>query len=95
MLHTLTTIKSGVNTLKKTDFFLVGLFNPYTTLRFGYEANESANFLIERGFPFAYKISSSCHLVLTPLDMQNEKFDTPDYYLFSKMDLASLSSNLA
>ena len=91
----LSTIKSGVNTFKKTDSFLVGLFNPYTTSRFGYEANESANFLIERGFHFAYKISSSCHLVLTPLDMQNEKFDTPDYYLFSKMDLASLSLNLA
>jgi|TARA_B110001450_G_C17549286_1_gene451955 hypothetical protein len=28
------------------------------------------------------------------LDMPNEKFDTPDYYLFPKKDLASLGLNL-
>lgn len=88
------TIKSGKNIFKKTDSFLVGLFNPYTTSRFGYEANESANFLIESGFPYAYRINTSCELAFTPLDMPNEKFDTPDYYLFSKKDLASLGLNL-
>ena len=91
----LSSIKSGVNLFKKTDFFLVGLFDPYTTSRFGYQANESANFLIVSGFPFAYRISTSYRLVLTPLDMPNEKFDTPDYYLFSKTDLASLGLNAA
>jgi len=83
-------IKSGINTLKKTNSYLVGLFNPYTTLRFGYEACDIANFLIENGFHHAYKMSGTVELALTPLDMPNEKFDTPDYYLFSKKDRLSL-----
>ena len=91
----LSTIKSGINTFKKTDFFLVGLFDPYTTSRFGYKANKSAYLLIESGFSFAYRISTSYKLVITLLDMPNEKFDTPDYYLFSKIDLASLGLNQA
>ena len=88
------TIKSGMNTFKKTTSFLVGLFNPYTTSRFGYEACDSANFLIENGFNHAYRISGNSELALTPLDMPTEKFETPDYYLFSKKDPESLGLNL-
>ena len=36
----------------------------------------------------------SFELAFNPLDMPNEKFDTPGYYLFSKKDLASLGLNL-
>tara|TARA_Y100000590_G_scaffold440039_1_gene564904 strand:- start:393 stop:1286 length:894 start_codon:yes stop_codon:yes gene_type:complete len=85
----LSTIKSGMRSLYKIDSFVVGLFNPYTTSRFGYEAFDAANLLIENGFHNAYRISDGPKLSLSPLNMQNEKFDSTDYYLFSKLDIAS------
>ena len=81
------TLKSGMNTFDKTNAFIVGLFNPYTTSRFGYEAIDAAHLLINKGFSNTYRISGSKNLSLRPLDITNKKFDSPDYYLFSKMDI--------
>lgn len=82
------TLKSGMNTFDKTNAFIVGLFNPYTTSRFGYEAIDAAHLLINKGFSNTYRISGSKNLSLRPLDITNEQFDSPDYYLFSKMDIS-------
>ena len=84
----LLTLKSGMNTFDKTTAFIVGLFNPYTTSRFGYEASDVAYLLIDKGFSNTYRVGESENISLMPLDITNEKFDSPDYYLFSKMHIS-------
>jgi len=85
----LLSLKSGIQCLKKTNSVITGIFDPYSTSRFNYAASDIADFLIENGFHHAYKANGSVQLSLTKLDMPNEKFDSPDMYLFSKMDISS------
>lgn len=76
-------IQSGVNTLKKVDALLVGLFNPYTLKRFGYKAIDTANLILSNGFEI-FRVSD---IGLSPVDLINEKFETTDYYIFIKKEL--------
>ena len=61
------TLRSGPETLKKTQTVLVGLFNPYTTSRFNYEAKEAAQYLLDIGFINSFRISDNNGLVLSKL----------------------------
>ena len=78
-------VKSGINTLKKTDALLVGLFNPYTTSRYNYKAIDTANFLISHGFETIIRVNDEHGL--TSVDLINERFETTDYYIFIKKEL--------
>ena len=78
-------VKSGINTLKKTDALLVGLFNPYTTSRYNYKAIDTANFLVSNGFEIIIRVNDE--LGLSSVDLINERFETSDYYIFIKKDL--------
>ena len=77
-------VKSGINTLKKTDALLLGLFNPYTTSRYNYKAIDTANLLVSNGFEIIVRVNE---LGLSSVDLINEKFETTDYYIFIKKDL--------
>ena len=77
-------VKSGINTLKKTDALLVGLFNPYTTSRYNYKAIDIVNFLVSNGFDNIFRVNE---LGLSSVDLINERFETADYYIFIKKGL--------
>ena len=78
-------LKSGINTLKKTDALLVAPFNPYTTSRYNYKAIDTANFLVSNGFEIIIRVNDE--LGLSSVDLINERFETSDYYIFIKKDL--------